>query len=105
MSYKSKITALLALAVCFQACRTMKQNLDGGISATVDRMVIVPTAVARFSVAVSKQIYLNDSLKDGTSYADTMRAVFDCSYRIPGNAMEEKGLSKITAFASLTAAR
>jgi hypothetical protein len=131
MSYKSKIIALLVLAICFQACRTMKKNLEAGISATMDRMVIVPAAVARFATDVSKKIYSNDSLKDETSvvidtfdvkfynqkdsfqmqinnisfywlrdslhyknfifpkwdimkYADTMRGVFDCSYRIPG---------------------
>jgi len=131
MNYKSKIIALLVLATCFLACKTMKKNLEAGTNAAIDRMTIVPTAVARMATDVSKKIYANDSLKDGTSvaintfdikfsnqkdsfqlqinnmsffwlrdsvhyenfiipkwdmmkYADTMRGVFNCSYRIPG---------------------
>jgi len=47
----------------------MKKNLETGTNAAIDRMTIVPTAVARMATDVSKKIYANDSLKDGTSVA------------------------------------
>lgn len=139
MRYKNKITAVLIVAICFQACGTMKRNLQSGINAVTDRRFIVPMAVSQSLEEASRSVYSNESLKDGTSvlvetfnvkfynrqdsfrihmvnisfyrmgdsafyqhfnfpgwdinkYADTMRSVFDYSYRIAG-ATETKCIS------------
>ena len=65
MSYKIKTIALLILTIWLQACAAQK-NLQSGVNAITDRIVIVPTAVAQFVTDVSKKIYSNDSLKDRT---------------------------------------
>jgi hypothetical protein len=66
MSYKIKTIAFLILIIWLQAC-TVRKKVQSGVNAMTDRVVVVPTAVARFVTDASKKIYSDDSLKDGTS--------------------------------------
>lgn len=65
MSYKTKTITFLILTIWLQACAAPK-NFRSGVNTIMDRITIVPAAVAQFVTDVSKNIYSNDSLKDRT---------------------------------------